>query len=71
MRQATVIAVLSLVYTRTVSAVWPFQAKSNTVDGFVNAGTLGLGNVTGRVVAFGDWNGDQKYATIFRDLYDV
>ncbi|ORX36662.1 hypothetical protein BD324DRAFT_626704 [Kockovaella imperatae] len=42
-------------------AFWPFgSGKRFTSEAFVNAGALGLDKVQGRVVAVGDWNGDQK-----------
>jgi len=43
-----------------VDAVWPFQQKRFTAEALIDAGPLGLESLTGRVVALGDWNGDQK-----------
>ncbi|KAL0947607.1 hypothetical protein HGRIS_013696 [Hohenbuehelia grisea] len=42
----------------SVCAVWPFPPKRFTGNALIDAGTLGL-NTNGRVVAFGDFNGDQ------------
>lgn len=43
-------------------AIWPFPDRSaaSTVEAFIDAGSLGLGDEQGRVVAVGDWNGDQQ-----------
>jgi integrin alpha FG-GAP repeat containing protein 1 len=43
-----------------VEAIWPFPEKRYSVEGLVNAGPLGI--ESGRVIAVGDWNGDQQYA---------
>lgn len=43
-----------------VTAIWPYSNKPPATEGFVNAGHLGL-DFDGRVVALGDWNGDQLY----------
>lgn len=40
------------------SALWPFPSKRFTANAFVDAQALGLDDV-GRIVAFGDFNGDQ------------
>jgi len=39
---------------------WPFKPKRFTSEALINAGSLGLEGVKGRVVALGDYNGDQK-----------
>lgn len=41
-------------------AVWPFKQNRFAAEALIDAGALGLDGVTGRVVAYGDWNGDQK-----------
>lgn len=41
-----------------VHGVWPFPAKRFDANAFVDAGTLGLEDA-GRIVAFGDFDGDQ------------
>ncbi|EJU05797.1 hypothetical protein DACRYDRAFT_75178 [Dacryopinax primogenitus] len=41
------------------AAVWPFPAKRFSGDMLIDAGSLGLAELDGRVVAFGDFNGDQ------------
>ncbi|KAE9384582.1 hypothetical protein BT96DRAFT_1026852 [Gymnopus androsaceus JB14] len=38
-------------------AIWPFEPKRYSGNSLVNAGSMGLG--PGRVIAFGDFNGDQ------------
>jgi integrin alpha FG-GAP repeat containing protein 1 len=40
---------------------WPFPAKRFTGNSLIDAGTMGLSG-DNRVVAFGDFNGDQSYA---------
>jgi hypothetical protein len=42
-----------------VRAMWPSAEREYTVEGMVDAGSLGLRG-TGRVVAVGDWDGDQQ-----------
>jgi hypothetical protein len=52
-----------------VQAIWPFSGSeeryttTTTEEALVNAGSLGIEG-TGRVVAIGDWNGDQQYVAI-------
>ena len=41
-------------------AIWPFKKKRFEAEAFIDAGPLGMEAVTGRVVAVGDWDGDQK-----------
>ncbi|WVR07022.1 hypothetical protein IAU60_004061 [Kwoniella sp. DSM 27419] len=50
----------SLLGPTTTHAFWPFKDKKYNQEAFINAGSLGFEGVTGRVVAVGDWNGDQK-----------
>ncbi|KAG8833578.1 hypothetical protein FRC17_010402 [Serendipita sp. 399] len=55
------LAILSLLSTSTIPstrALWPFPSKRFTANAFVDAQTLGLDDA-GRVVAFGDFDGDQ------------
>nr|XP_031863237.1 uncharacterized protein CI109_001110 [Kwoniella shandongensis]KAA5530309.1 hypothetical protein CI109_001110 [Kwoniella shandongensis] len=40
--------------------LWAFKEKRFKDEAFINAGSLGLGDVKGRVIGVGDWNGDQK-----------
>ena len=54
---ATLIAILQAYNS---DALWPFRAKRFVTEALINAGSLGLESVTGRVVALGDWDGDQK-----------
>ena len=55
---------LSIVFLITNSliipaaAIWPFPSKRFTANAFVDAQTLGLDDI-GRIVAFGDFDGDQ------------
>jgi integrin alpha FG-GAP repeat containing protein 1 len=44
----------------SVKAIWPFAPKRFTSNSLIGAGSLGLSE-SGRVVAFGDLNGDQLY----------
>jgi hypothetical protein len=61
MRHATIAAVLSLVLARGTAALWTFNdGMQPKAEALVDVGPLGLGNVTGRIAALGDWNGDQK-----------
>jgi hypothetical protein len=46
-----------------VGAMWPFTEQVEqpyTIEGLVDAGSLGIEG-TGRIVAVGDWDGDQQY----------
>ncbi|KAB5595192.1 Cell division control protein 73 [Ceratobasidium theobromae] len=43
----------------SVSSLWPFPAKRFKANGLISAGGLGLDKIQGRVVAFGDLDGDQ------------
>ncbi len=43
-----------------VSALWPFKQKRFVAEAFIDAGPLGMQGMVGRVVAMGDWNGDQQ-----------
>ncbi|WWC89342.1 uncharacterized protein L201_004263 [Kwoniella dendrophila CBS 6074] len=55
------LAFLSLLsFPQTAQAIWPFKEKRFKEEAFIDAGSLGLQDVKGRVVALGDWNGDQK-----------
>lgn len=42
-------------------ALWPFKEKQFKDEAFINAGSLGLSKLDGRVAAVGDWNGDSKW----------
>ena len=53
-------SLLALLLVHPASAYWPFQERNFNAEAFVDAGSLGV-NSTGRVVAVGDWDGDQKY----------
>jgi len=43
-----------------IAAFWPFPTKRFTGNSLIDAGSLGLKG-DGRIVAFGDFNGDQLY----------
>ncbi|WVQ99391.1 hypothetical protein IAU59_006524 [Kwoniella sp. CBS 9459] len=58
-RLLLLLLLLSATATR-VEAVWPFKEKRFNDEAFIDAGSLGFEGVKGRVVATGDWNGDQK-----------
>ncbi|WVF71448.1 hypothetical protein IAT40_006252 [Kwoniella sp. CBS 6097] len=51
---------LLLATAAQVEAFWPFKEKRFKDEAFIDAGSLGLEGVKGRVVATGDWDGDQK-----------
>ncbi|KAG8727135.1 hypothetical protein FRC11_013845, partial [Ceratobasidium sp. 423] len=48
-----------LALSGTAAALWPFPSKRFKGNALISAGELGLKGVQGRVVAFGDLNGDQ------------
>ncbi|WVW83885.1 hypothetical protein I302_105907 [Kwoniella bestiolae CBS 10118] len=55
------LALLSLLtWSQGVDAIWPFKEKRFQDEAFIDAGSLGLEDVRGRVVGAGDWDGDQK-----------
>jgi integrin alpha FG-GAP repeat containing protein 1 len=43
---------------KPISALWPFPSKRFTANAFLDAQALGLDDI-GRIVAFGDFDGDQ------------
>ncbi|KAK7062132.1 T-cell immunomodulatory protein [Favolaschia claudopus] len=45
-------------FSDDASAMWPFPPKRFSGNSLVDAGSMGI-NVQGRVIAFGDFNGDQ------------
>ncbi|KAL4065217.1 hypothetical protein J3A83DRAFT_4360504 [Scleroderma citrinum] len=47
-----------LLLASPVTSIWPFSPKRFTKSALMSAGSLGLDS-TGRVIAFGDFNGDQ------------
>lgn len=53
--------------THSAIAIWPFPPKRFTGNALLNAGTMGL-NEDGRVVAFGDFNGDQLSAAFTNNV---
>ena len=53
---------ISLLATDVV-AIWPFPSKRFTGSSLLEAGPLGI-TQEGRVVAFGDFNGDQLYVHV-------
>ncbi|SPO34644.1 uncharacterized protein PSFLO_00115 [Pseudozyma flocculosa] len=48
-------------------ALFGFGDKRFKYEGLINAGSLGLDRLTGQVVAWGDWNGDQFLDAITLD----
>lgn len=48
------------------SALWPFGTRRFTSNSLINAGSLGLDS-TGRVIAFGDFDGDQSLDVLTLD----
>ena len=59
----TVVAAAALVALgpSPAAAIWPFPHKRFAGNALIGAGSLGLDD-DGRVVAFGDFNGDQLYS---------
>jgi hypothetical protein len=59
-----ILAVVSVLVSLGTGArgVWPFPTKRFSANAFVDAGTLGLEDA-GRIVAFGDFDGDQLSAS--------
>nr|XP_019007302.1 uncharacterized protein I203_00900 [Kwoniella mangroviensis CBS 8507]OCF70763.1 hypothetical protein I203_00900 [Kwoniella mangroviensis CBS 8507] len=61
---STSLAYLALLYLALsspgVQAIWPFKEKRFRDEAFIDAGSLGLEDVRGRVAGVGDWDGDQK-----------
>ncbi|TYJ56963.1 hypothetical protein B9479_002242 [Cryptococcus floricola] len=49
-----------LLFSAPSQAIWPFKEKRFKDEAFIDAGSLGLGKLDGRVAAVGDWNGDSK-----------
>ncbi|EIW70623.1 hypothetical protein TREMEDRAFT_28893 [Tremella mesenterica DSM 1558] len=47
------------IFALPTRALWPFKQKRFVAEAFIDAGPLGLEDATGRVIAMGDWNGDQ------------
>ena len=45
----------------TCIALWPFKQNRFVAEALIDAGSLGLKDVSGRVVAVGDWDGNQKW----------
>jgi hypothetical protein len=41
--------------------VWPFKEKRFKFEGLIDAGSLGLEDLAGSIIGFGDWNGDQSW----------
>lgn len=48
-------------------AIWPFPPKRFRGNSLIDAGAMGLSG-DGRVVAFGDFNGDQLW--VFIPMYE-
>lgn len=59
-RKGTSIALLAFSLVSPAFAIWPFPPKRFTGNSLIDAGSMGL-NSEGRVIAFGDFNGDQLY----------
>lgn len=49
-------------FAAPTTALWPFPPKRFSRNALVSAGTLGLDDGDGRVIAFGDFNGDHLCA---------
>lgn len=46
--------------TESFSFTWPFPGKRFNDEGLIDAGSLGLGEVDGRIAAVGNWNGKSQ-----------
>lgn len=57
---ALLLAALALSLGQPALAIWPFKAKRFTTEVLIDAGSLGLEGFDGRIVAIGDWDGDQQ-----------
>jgi len=56
LRRVSVLLALAL---STNAFLWPFNQKKFKANSLIEAGALGLGNIQGRVAAFGDFDGNQ------------
>lgn len=54
----TLSIISSLFLTRVSASIFTFGQKRFSIEGLINAGSLGLDNADGQVAAFGDYNGD-------------
>jgi integrin alpha FG-GAP repeat containing protein 1 len=63
LRTITRTVALAPLFAAAVQAftVWPFKEKRFKFEGLIDAGSLGLEDLTGSIVGFGDWNGDQSW----------
>ena len=52
-------------FAAPTTALWPFPPKPFSHNALVPTGTLGLDDGDGRVIAFGDFNGDHLCAFLF------
>ena len=59
-RPASLALLVLAIWCQIARAIWPFKQKRFVAEAFIDAGPLGLDEVEGRVVAVGDWNGDQQ-----------
>ncbi|KAJ7611627.1 hypothetical protein FB45DRAFT_940496 [Roridomyces roridus] len=57
-RRKGLCALIFLIWLDLTSAMWPFPPKRFSGNSLVGAGSMGI-DVVGRVIAFGDFNGDQ------------
>jgi integrin alpha FG-GAP repeat containing protein 1 len=54
------LSLLLLCLISSSTAIWPFPSKRYTGDSLLGTGSMGIGDNDGeRIVAFGDFNGDQ------------
>lgn len=54
------LSLTALLLVSPALAIWPFPPKRFTGNTLIDAGSMGLDD-DGRVIAFGDFNGDQLY----------
>ena len=47
------------------AALWPFSGQRFTGNSMISAGSLGITNNGQRILAYGDFNGDQLYVVMY------
>jgi hypothetical protein len=52
---------LLFLFASQTTAIWPFPPKRFKSNALIGAGSLGLDKLQGRIIAFGDFDGDQLY----------
>lgn len=60
--RALILLLSTLLQPAPVSGFWPFANKRFKGNALIQAGTLGLDKSVGRIIAFGDFDGNQLCA---------